>query len=136
MSARTLNYDQPFFICKSSLHFYDLFLAKSSILASCSCAINFMNACFKGKLCTTKLWRSDWKVGFWMQQENQCCIDKCSSTKPIYDKWNHFHSHSWLYLLLFTVSGIPYCMYLSVKWICYSISYSYLNCLYCYHIVY
>ena len=44
----------------------------------------------------------------------------------MYDKWNHIRNHSLLYHLLFTASGIPYCMCPAVKyyWISYSIRYS------------
>ena len=44
----------------------------------------------------------------------------------MYDKWNHIGNQSLLYHLLFTVSGVVYCMCLSVNscWISYSISYS------------
>ena len=95
-------------------------------LASCYWAINFVNVCSNRKLYATKLWYSNWKVGFWMRQEFQWCSNKSSSRKSMYDKWNHIRNHSLLYQLLFTVSVIPYLMCLSLKYyrIYCSISYS------------
>ena len=95
-------------------------------LASCYRAISFMNVCSNGNLYATKLWHSNWNAGLWMPQDFKWCNNKSSSTKSIYDEWNHIHNYSLPYHLLFTVSEIPYCMCLSVKyyWISYGITYS------------
>ena len=50
-----------------------------------------------------------------MQQEFQWCNKKPSSAKSMNDKWNCIRNHSLLYHLLFTASGIPYCMCPSLK---------------------
>ena len=49
-----------------------------------------------------------------MRQVFQWSNNKSSSTKPMYKNWKHTHNHFLLYHLLFTVSGISYCMCLSV----------------------
>ena len=61
-----------------------------------------------------------------MRQEFYWCNDKSSSIKSMSAKQNQICNHSLLYHLLFTVSEIPYCTSLSVKygWNSYIISYS------------
>ena len=68
------------------------FLPHEVFLASCYWAINFVNVYSNCKLYTTKLWHSKGKNGFWMQQEFYWCNNKFSSTKSIYDKWNHIRT--------------------------------------------
>ena len=99
-------------------------LQNQVFLVSYYWAIYFMNECSNGNLYTAKLWHRNWKV--WMREEFHWCSNKSSSTKSMYDKWNHIRNHFLLYHLLFTISGIPSCMCLFVKyyWISYSISYS------------
>ena len=59
-------------------------------LASCYWVINFVNMSSNRKLCGIKPWHSYGKNGFWMEQEFFWCNNKSwSTTKSIYDKWNH-----------------------------------------------
>ena len=61
-------------------------------LASFYWAINSVNVCTNCKLYPTKPWQNKLKVGFWMEKEFYWCNNKYSSTKPIYDKWNHIRT--------------------------------------------
>ena len=62
------------FMCKISLHFHNLFF---TWWGSCYWAINFVNVCSIGKLYTTELWHSNWKLSFCgatinLHQQNPC----------------------------------------------------------------
>ena len=81
MSAPTLKIIISYaFMCKNSLHFYDLSFQHYVFLASCYWAINFVNVCSNRKLYATKLWNSSYSGAKTnLYQQNTCMASRMNS---------------------------------------------------------
>ena len=117
MSDQTISHS---FMCKIYLHFYDLFLTRSSIPSQLFVSIKFREFELQRLIICDKTLAQLLKT--WLLS-----IRQTLSIKSMYEKWSRIRNHALLYdFLLFTVSEIPYCMCVSIKFykVSYSISYS------------